>query len=209
MLLFPESCLLHEVATFHAFSSLTRTQSSSLCTAVSPGNVMRMGGQVHSQANSLFPAAYPSGNGLQIWPLEQLHITTVLTLQESLGIWSRVLLNLCLGVFFSGVQSYGHLPECSCDLCPLGSDDFLTRNISLCFRGWVFLPIWTTCNSASPKGMPDRGHTGPEWTIASTAIETVTGESHTLSGHRSQILDTDSELLRKPLIKPASLEEVL
>lgn len=72
------------------------------------------------------------------------------------------------------------------------------RNISLCFRGWVFLPIWTMCNSASLKGMPDRGHTGPEWTIASTAIETVTGESHTLSGHRSQILDTDSELLRKP-----------
>lgn len=53
MLLFPESSLLHEVATFHAFTSLTRTQSSSLCTAVSPGNVMRMGGQVHSQANSL------------------------------------------------------------------------------------------------------------------------------------------------------------
>lgn len=76
MLLFPESSLLHEVATFHAFTSLTRTQSSSLCTAVSPGNVMRMGGQVHSQANSLFPAAYSSDNGLQIWPLEQLHITT-------------------------------------------------------------------------------------------------------------------------------------
>lgn len=55
--------------------------------------------------------------------------------------------------------------------------------------------------------MPDRGHTGPEWTIASIAIETVTGESHTFSGHRSQILDTDSELLRKPLIKPPSLEE--
>lgn len=57
--------------------------------------------------------------------------------------------------------------------------------------------------------MPDRGHTGPEWTIAFTAIEMVTGESHMVSGHTSQILDSDSELLRKPLIKPPSLEEAL
>lgn len=105
--------------------------------------------------------------------------------------------------------SYRHLPECSYDLCPLGSDDFLMRNTSLCFGGWVFLPIWTTCNSASLKGMPDRGHTGPEWTITSTAIEMVTEESHMVSSNRSQSLDTDSELLRKPLIKPPGLEEAL
>lgn len=130
--------------TFHASPSLTCVGSSSLCTAISLGNMMRSGGQVHSQANSLLPAAYPSGNRLQIWPWKNYTWAQVLRLQGSLGIWSRVLLNLCLGFYFSSVQPYIHLAECSFGLGTLSSNYFLMRMHFPLFQGLAPPTIQTT-----------------------------------------------------------------